>query len=289
MTITSSSTGASPHGAAADPVSTWWRHAVIYQVYIRSFADGNGDGTGDIAGLRSKLGYLRELGVDAIWINPWYPSPLLDGGYDVADYRDIDARFGTLSEAEALIAEAHDHGIRLIVDLVPNHTSFEHAWFRAALAAAPGSPERARYLFRPGRGDDGELPPNDWQSVFGGPAWTRVGTPADGDGEWYLHLFDHSQPDLNWENSDVLDEFDDILRFWLDRGVDGFRVDVAHAMVKDPALPDLGDTPRYIDRELVLDHPHWDRDGLHPIIRRWRAILDTYDDRMMVVEATVHS
>ncbi len=191
----------------------WWRHAVVYQVYIRSFADGNGDGTGDIAGLRSRLPYLAALGIDAIWVNPWYESPMNDGGYDVADYRSINPLFGTLDEAKLLIDEARSHGIRLLVDLVPNHTSSEHEWFQAALAADPASPERERYHFLPGKGHGGEFPPNDWQSVFGGPAWTRVP-----DGEWYLHLFDPSQPDLNWRNPEVRAEFESIIRFWLDRG-----------------------------------------------------------------------
>jgi alpha-glucosidase len=261
----------------------WWRRACIYQVYPRSFADGNGDGTGDIEGIRSRLPYLRDLGVDAIWISPWYPSPLKDGGYDVANYRDIHPMFGTLGDAERMIEEAHELGIRVIVDLVPNHTSSEHRWFQAALAAGPGSPERARYVFRSGTGPDGDQPPNNWQSVFGGSAWTRVD-----DGEWYLHLFDTSQPDLDWENEDVRAEFDDVLRFWIARGVDGFRVDVAHGMVKDPALPDLGDEQELLGTTFHVDHPHWDREGIHEINRRWRSVLDEADrDVMMVAEAWV--
>jgi alpha-glucosidase len=261
----------------------WWRRACIYQVYPRSFADANGDGTGDIEGIRSRLPYLRDLGVDAIWISPWYPSPLKDGGYDVADYRDIHPMFGTLDDAERMIAEAHERGIRVIVDLVPNHTSSDHRWFRAALAAGPGSPERARYVFRPGSGPDGDRPPNNWRSVFGGSAWTRVG-----DGEWYLHLFDSSQPDLDWQNDEVRAEFDDILRFWIARGVDGFRVDVAHGMIKDPALPDLGDEQELLGTTFHVDHPHWDREGIHEINRRWRSVLDeAHRDVMMVAEAWV--
>jgi alpha-glucosidase len=273
-------------GAAA-----WWREAVIYQVYIRSFADGDGDGIGDIAGQRSRLPYLRELGVDAIWINPWYPSPMVDAGYDVAGYRDIDPVFGTLAEAEALVREAHERGIRVIMDLVPNHTSDRHAWFQAALAAAPGSRERARYWFRAGRGGHGELPPNDWRSVFGGSAWTRV-READGTlGEWYLHLFAPEQPDLNWDHPEVVAEFEAILRFWLDRGVDGFRIDVAHGLAKHPELPDVGhgdgDGPAFNAAE-VLDHPHWDRDGVHEIYRGWRRVSEGYDgDRKFVAEAWV--
>jgi alpha-glucosidase len=254
----------------------WWRDAVIYQVYIRSFADGDGDGMGDIEGIRSKLPYLRDLGVDALWINPWYRSPQADAGYDVADFRDIDPRFGTLADAEKLIADAHEHGLRIIPDIVPNHTSDQHRWFQDALAAGPGAPERQRYVFRPGLGADGDRPPNNWRSVFGGPAWTRVA-----DGEWYLHLFAPEQPDLNWANPEVHDEFADVLRFWFDRGVDGFRIDVAHGLVKDPELPDLTGEP---DERLA--HPHWDRDEVHEIYRRWRRIADEYPgERKFVAEA----
>ena len=265
--------------------SRWWRRAVVYQVYLRSFADGNGDGTGDLAGLRSRLGHLVELGIDAIWINPWYPSPLADGGYDVADYRDIHPDFGTLGEADRLIAEAHERGIRVLIDLVPNHTSTEHPWFQAALAAGPGSPERERYIFRAGRGSGGNQPPTNWVASFGGSTWARVD-----DGEWYLHIFDTSQPDLNWQHTGVQEEFDDILRFWLDRGVDGFRVDVAHGMVKDLSFPDVDPDTSGTERRPLADgsHPHWDRDGVHELNRRWRAILDEYEDRMMVAEANVH-
>ena len=271
----------SPDGRGAPE---WWRRAVVYQIYPRSFADADGDGTGDVEGIRSRLSYLRDLGVDAIWICPWYTSPMNDGGYDVADYRDINERFGTLAQAEHLVADAHEHGIRVIVDLVPNHTSSEHSWFRAAVAAGPGSAERQRYLFRAGRGDDGSRPPNNWTSVFGGPAWTRVE-----DGEWYLHLFDPTQPDLNWENEDVRAEFDDIFRYWIDRGVDGFRIDVAHGMVKDPDFPDVERGTDVLQSAFAEDHPHWDRDELHEIIRRWRSVLDGSDrDVMMIAEAWVH-
>ena len=218
----------------ADPATApWWRHAVIYQVYPRSFADANGDGLGDLPGVIDRLDHLVELGVDALWLSPFYRSPQADAGYDVSDYRDVDPIFGTLTDAERLIAEAHRRDLRVIVDLVPNHTSVAHAWFQAALAAAPGSPERERYMFRDGRGPGGERPPNDWLSVFSGPAWSRVP-----DGQWYLHLFDSGQPDLNWDNCEVRAEFESILRYWLDRGVDGFRVDVAHGLVKAPGLPE---------------------------------------------------
>ncbi|MFF8942300.1 glycoside hydrolase family 13 protein [Streptomyces sp. NPDC014864] len=267
----------------------WWRNAVIYQVYIRSFADGNGDGVGDIAGIRSRLPYLKSLGVDAIWINPWYKSPMADHGYDVADYRAIDPLFGTLTEAEQLIEEAHRHGIRVVPDIVPNHTSDRHAWFQAALAAEPGSPERERYVFRAGRGPDGTEPPNDWVSCFGGPAWTRLP-----DGDWYLHLFAPEQPDLNWEHPEVRAEFESVLRFWFSRGVDGFRIDVAHGLVKHPELPDLPPRPgspalpgpaQEWPRQHV-DHPHWDRDEVHDIYRAWRKVADEFPgDRCFVAEA----
>ncbi len=262
----------------------WWQTGVVYQVYIRSFADSNGDGTGDINGLRSRLPYLRDLGVDAIWINPWYKSPLHDGGYDVADYRAIEPRYGTIDDAEALIQEAHDHGIKIVADLVPNHTSSEHVWFQEALAAPPGSAARNRYHIRPGNGADGSQPPTNWVSVFGGPAWSRLA-----DGEWYLHIFDHTQPDLNWENPEVRNEFLSILRFWLDRGADGFRVDVAHGLVKDMSYPNDAGQNEILSNAKSADHPHWDRDGIHPIVREWRSVLNEYDDRMMVAEAWVDS
>ncbi|MGH3382767.1 MAG: alpha-amylase family glycosyl hydrolase, partial [Actinoallomurus sp.] len=203
---------------------TWWRGAAIYQVYLRSFADGNGDGCGDLAGLRNRLHYLSELGVDAIWLNPWYPSPMSDGGYDVADYRNIEPVFGTLAEAEKLIQEAHELKIKIIIDVVPNHSSDQNAWFQEALAAGPGSAARERFWFRPGT-DGG--PPNDWQSIFGGPAWTQVA-----DGEWYLHLFAPEQPDFNWNSEAVREEFLDVLRFWFERGVDGIRIDSAAVLIK---------------------------------------------------------
>jgi alpha-glucosidase len=265
------------------PTTPWWRSAVIYQVYIRSFADGNGDGVGDIAGIRSRLPYLESLGVDAIWINPWYKSPMADHGYDVADFREIDPLFGTVAEAERLIAEAHEHGIRVIPDIVPNHTSDQHAWFLAALAAGPGSPERDRYVFRPGRGPDGSEPPNDWVSSFGGPAWTRLP-----DGDWYLHLFAPEQPDLNWQHPEVRAEFESILRFWFSRGVDGFRIDVAHGLIKHPELPDLPPRQDPVDGQprQHVDHPHWDRDEVHGIYRAWRKVADEFPgDRCFVAEA----
>ncbi|MEU9836185.1 glycoside hydrolase family 13 protein [Streptosporangium sp. NPDC048047] len=268
-------------GHAGETTATrWWRDAVIYQVYVRSFADGNGDGIGDLLGVRSRLRYLADLGVDALWLTPFYTSPMADFGYDVADYRDVDPIFGSLADARALIDDAHRHGLRVIVDVVPNHTSDQHVWFQQALAAGPGSPERERYVFRPGRGEDGELPPNDWESVFGGPAWTRLP-----DGEWYLRLFASEQPDLNWEHPEVHAEFESILRFWLDMGVDGFRIDVAHGMVKAEGLPDVGhpDQVRMIGADVV---PFFDQDGVHEIHRAWRRLLDSYPgERIGVAEA----
>ena len=268
----------------------WWRSAVIYQVYPRSFADADGDGLGDLPGATARLPELADLGVDAVWFSPFYPSPQHDAGYDVADYRDVDPVFGTLADADAMLAEARRLGLRVLVDLVPNHTSSEHVWFQAALAAAPGSPERARYLFRPGRGSGGELPPNDWRSVFGGPAWSRVDEADGTPGEWYLHLFDVTQPDLDWDSAEVRAEFESVLRFWLDRGVDGFRVDVAHGLVKEPGLPDWD-----AEQELLQgadEHgrrpPFWDQDGVHDVYRAWRRLLDGYDgDRIAVAEAWV--
>ncbi|MER7457181.1 glycoside hydrolase family 13 protein [Micromonospora sp. NPDC126480] len=264
----------------------WWRSAVVYQVYVRSFADSNGDGIGDLQGIRQRLPYLRDLGVDALWLTPFYTSPMIDGGYDVADYRDVDPMFGTLADFDEMIADAHALDLRIIVDLVPNHTSSEHPWFQAALAAAPGSPERERYLFAEGRGENGELPPNDWESIFGGPAWTRLD-----DGQWYLHLFDPAQPDLNWRNPEVRTEFEDVLRFWLDRGVDGFRIDVAHGMIKAEGLPDVGFSTMTTGRRQVEllgkgRLPYFDQDEVHDIYRSWRPILDSYPGgRMAVAEA----
>jgi alpha-glucosidase len=254
------------------PPADWWKRAVVYQIYIRSFADANGDGVGDIAGIRSRLGYLRDLGANAVWITPWYRSPMADGGYDVADYRAIDPLFGSLDDAARLIAEAHGLGIRVIVDLVPNHTSSEHRWFREAVGSPRGSAARDRYLFRDGRGPGGTQPPNNWSSIFGGRAWT----PAPDDGleprQWYLHLFDSSQPDLNWDNAEVRAEFESILDFWLDFGVDGFRIDVASFLVKAPGLPDLSDAGLgnpAADAE-PGSHPYMDLESVHEIYRAWR-------------------
>jgi alpha-glucosidase len=266
----------------------WWRDAVTYQIYIRSFADSDGDGKGDVEGIRTRLPYLKALGIDAIWITPWYPSPQIDHGYDVANYLDIEPDYGTLKDAERLIKETHDAGIRILLDIVPNHSSDKHEWFQAALRAAPGSTERDRYLFRDGKGTNGQLPPNNWEAVFGGPAWQRIiesdGTP----GQWYLHLFAVEQPDFNWENAEVRSYFADVLKFWLDRGVDGFRIDVAHGMVKASGLPDVLAVDPH-EKMLGTDtRPYWDQDGVHEIYRQWRKILDLYPgDRMAVAEAWV--
>ncbi|MEY9966549.1 alpha-glucosidase [Streptacidiphilus sp. MAP12-16] len=253
----------------------WWRDAVIYQVYPRSFADADGDGMGDLEGVRSRLPYLRDLGVDAVWLSPFYASPQADAGYDVSDYRAVDPMFGDLADAERLVTDAHELGLRVIVDIVPNHASDQHAWFRQALREGPGSPLRSRFHFRPGLGAAGELPPNDWESIFGGPAWTRTRNPDGTPGEWYLHLFAPEQPDFNWECPAVADEFRSILRLWLDLGVDGFRIDVAHGLVKAAGLPDIGlhDQLRLLGNDVL---PFFDQDGVHEIYRDWRRILDEY-------------
>jgi alpha-glucosidase len=283
--------------APTTPGSEWWRSAVIYQIYPRSFADASGDGIGDLPGITAKLDDLAELGIDAIWLSPFFTSPQKDAGYDVADYCDVDPIFGTLDDFDGMLAKAHAHGIRVIVDLVPNHSSDQHRWFQAALAAGPGSEERARYMFRDGEGESGELPPNNWQSVFGGPAWTRI-TEADGTpGQWYLHLFDSSQPDFDWNNPWVREQFLDVLRFWLDRGVDGFRVDVAHGMIKADGLPDWeppaegGSMGGGLELEMAVESPtapYWAQEGVHEIYREWRTLLNSYEgERVLCAEAWV--
>ncbi|RNE62123.1 glycoside hydrolase family 13 protein [Cryobacterium tepidiphilum] len=292
---------AAPSPASDSSPSEWWRTAVIYQIYPRSFSDADGDGLGDLAGITRRLPALADLGVDAIWLSPFYPSPQRDAGYDVADYCGVDPLFGTLADFDRMLEQAHARGIRVIADLVPNHTSSDHSWFQAALAAGPGSEERGRYIFRDGRGENGELAPNNWQSVFDGPAWTRV-TEADGTpGQWYLHLFDSSQPDLDWENPWVREQFRGILRFWLDRGVDGFRVDVAHGMIKAAGLPDYtppaeggsmgGGTATLepgMSEEPADSPPYWGQAGVHDIFRDWRTILDEYPgERILAAEAWV--
>ena len=263
----------------------WWRNAVIYQIYPRSFADASGDGYGDLPGIIGRLPYLARLGVDAIWLSPFYLSPMADAGYDVADYEVVDPLFGETADAGRLITQAHDLGIKVIIDLVPNHTSDEHEWFRAAVDAGPGSSERDMYIFGDGRGDDGELPPNNWSSVFGSSGWTRLTRPDGTPEQWYLHLFDIKQPDLNWEDERVRVAFDDVLRHWLDAGVDGFRVDVAHGLVKEAGLPDAEEVTELLGTNLG---PMWDQDGVHEIYRRWHSVLQEYEgDRALVAEAWV--
>src|SRR3954452_2919793 len=271
--------------------TAWWRDAVIYQIYPRSWADADGDGMGDLRGITERLPHLVDLGVDAVWLSPFYTSPQHDAGYDVADYRDVDPRFGRLADADALIGRVHELGLRILVDLVPNHSSSEHPWFQEALASEPGSAARARYIFRDGGGENGEEPPNNWLSVFGGPGWTRV-TEADGaPGQWYLHLFDVTQPDFDWTNPEVQEEMESVLRFWLDRGVDGFRIDVAHGLVKADGLPDA--RARYEDVERTDELPMWDQPGVHEIYRSWRRLTNSYAvegedaDRILCAEAWV--
>lgn len=268
----------------------WWRSGVIYQIYPRSFADANGDGMGDLAGITARLDSLAALGIDAVWLSPFYKSPQKDAGYDVSDYCSVDPLFGSMADFDALLARAHELGLKVLIDLVPNHTSSEHEWFQRALAAAPGSAERDFYHFKAGRGESGELPPNNWLSLFGGPAWTRTQNPDGSAGDWYLHLFDSSQPDLNWANPAVHEAFEEILRFWLDRGVDGFRVDQPHAMAKAAGLPDHPDLQAagagFVEGGAIP--PMWFQDEVHPIFRRWRSILDSYPgDRAMCGEAYV--
>src|SRR4051794_28658152 len=271
--------------------SAWWRDAVIYQIYPRSWADANGDGMGDLPGITARLSQLVDLGVDAVWLSPFYTSPQHDAGYDVADYRDVDPRFGSLADADGLIGRAHELGLRVLLDIVPNHSSSEHPWFQEALAAEPGSAARARYVFRDGAGEHGDEPPNNWLSVFGGPGWTRVAEADGSPGQWYLHLFDVTQPDFDWTNPEVADEMESVLTFWLDRGVDGFRIDVAHGLGKAEGLPDASST--HAEAERTADLPMWDQPGVHDIYRRWRKLTDSYSvdgedaDRILCAEAWV--
>ncbi|MBO0865790.1 MAG: alpha-amylase, partial [Mycobacterium sp.] len=265
----------------------WWRDAVFYQVYPRSFADSNGDGVGDLDGVTARLDYLQALGVDAIWLNPVTVSPMVDHGYDVADPRDVDRLFGGLDALERLIAAAHQRGIKITMDLVPNHTSSQHAWFAAALAAGPGSAARDRYIFHDGRGHGGSEPPNNWVSVFGGSAWTRVVEPDGNPGQWYLHLFDEEQPDLNWDNPEVFDDFEKTMRFWLDRGVDGFRIDVAHGMAKPPGLPDMTSVENMLLRHRD-DDPRFNHPNVHAIHRDIRTVIDDYPGAVNIGEVWVY-
>ncbi|WP_329183488.1 glycoside hydrolase family 13 protein [Actinacidiphila glaucinigra] len=286
--IVSSTTG-------LEPTAPWWRDAVCYEIHPRAFADGDGDGVGDLAGATARLDHVARLGADAVWITPFYPSPLADGGYDITDHTAVAPDLGTEADFDALVARAHGLGLKVLIDLVPNHTSDTHPWFREALTAGPGSAARDRYLFRPGRGADGELPPNDWQSAFGGPAWTRVPAPDGSPGEWYLHLHAPEQPDLDWRHPEVIADFERILRHWLDRGVDGFRIDVAHTLFKAPGLPDAGPGQH---QDILRNHlmPYHDQEELHPLFRTWRRLLDTHPappgavpprQRVMVAEAAV--
>jgi alpha-glucosidase len=278
----------------------WWRQATVYQVYPRSFADGNGDALGDLIGVRDHLDYLAALGVTAIWLSPFYPSPLHDSGYDVIDPRAVDPMYGTMEDFAELLAQAHARGLRVIVDVVPNHVSIEHPWFQEALASEPASLARERFHFRDGRGPLGDEPPTNWLSMFGGPAWTRVGSS----GQWYLHLFDSSQPDVNWSHPDVRSSWLDTLRFWLDLGVDGFRVDVALGLAKDMTYPDLDQPDELIKglrldlddgsaaaeerRKRIVNSAVFDRDEVVEIYADWRALLNEYPgDRMAVAEAWV--
>ncbi len=323
MAVSAHVTTAELPRASADHASgsDWWAETVGYQIYVRSFADSDGDGVGDLNGITERLGYLEELGVQTIWITPFYPSPMADAGYDVSDPRDVEPTFGTLDHFDTLVTAAHARGLRVVIDLVPNHTSSAHPWFQAALAAPAGSPERSRYLFRDGRGAGGSEPPNNWASIFGGPAWTRVP-----DGQWYLHIFDTAQPDLDWNNPDVRADLAQTLRFWLDRGVDGFRIDVAHGMAKPDGLPDAPPGGAAFDpgafaraaAEAAAQHaaqiaaegadsvedlsgsdggvvpiahggrdPRFDNDGVHEIHRFIRSVLDAYPGRMTIGEVWV--
>jgi len=306
VTVITANTPDSSALAPSSPGREWWRSAVIYQVYPRSFADADGDGMGDLPGITHRLPALRDLGVDAVWLSPFQTSPQRDAGYDVADYRDVDRRFGTLADFDTMLTTAHELGLRVIIDIVPNHSSSDHRWFQEALAAGPGSPERARYLFRDGKGEHGELPPNNWESIFGGAAWTRVDEADGNPGQWYLHLFDKSQPDFDWTNPWVREQFRDILRFWLDRGVDGFRVDVAHGMIKEAGLPDytppehagsMGGGAGSVALEPGIEGhasdepptpPYFAQDGVHEIYRDWHQVLAEYEgDRVLCGEAWV--
>ena len=271
----------------------WWRQASVYQIYPRSFADSNGDGIGDINGITAKVPYLKALGIDAVWLSPFYPSALADGGYDVDDYRNVDPRLGTLEDFNDMASALHAAGIKLIVDIVPNHSSNRHEWFQEALASPKGSPARDRYIFRDGLGDNGELPPSDWDSVFGGPAWERITEPDGTPGQWYMHIFAKEQPDFNWDNREVREDFLKTLRFWSDRGVDGFRIDVAHALTKnlEESLPTKADLETQGEAlYLAGAHPYWDRDEVHEIYAEWRKLFNEYNPpRTAVAEAWVHS
>jgi alpha-glucosidase len=269
----------------------WWRQATIYQIYPRSFADTDGNGIGDLKGVASKVDYLASLSLDAVWLSPFYPSPLADGGYDVADYRNVDPKIGTLDDFDEMLAALHGVGIRVFVDIVPNHSSHLHQWFKDAISAAPGSVERNRYIFRDGRGANGEIPPTDWPSHFAPSAWTHESAWGGKHNQWYMHWFAPEQPDWNWDNPEVEADFLATLKFWADRGVDGFRIDVAHALKKDLSEPLRMratmeyDAPQNLDGTGIL----MDRNEVFEVYRTWRKFFNSYDPpRVAVAEANVH-
>jgi alpha-glucosidase len=259
----------------------WWRGAVIYQIYPRSFADGNGDGVGDLPGITARLDYVTGLGADAIWLSPIFPSPMADFGYDVADYLDVDPLFGTIEDLDLLVAQAHARGLRVILDLVPNHTSDEHPWFVDARSSRE-SRYRDWYIWRDGRADGS--PPNNWQSYFGGSAWEWDGRTA----QFYLHLFDRKQPDLNWRNPRVREAIYEVVRFWFDRGIDGLRIDVLWLLVKDAEFRDNPPSPPLRPGEYEwsrYDRPGFeDRPEVHDIVREMRSVADEYDQRVLIGE-----
>ena len=259
----------------------WWEKGTIYQIYPRSFQDSDGDGVGDLAGIERRVDYLKDLGVDAVWLSPIFPSPMVDGGYDVADYCDVEPMFGDLAAFDRLLAKLHERGLKLLLDFVPNHSSDKHRWF-AESRSSRDNPKRDWYIWRdpaPGGG-----PPNNWMSDFGGPAWTLDSVT----GQYYLHAFLKEQPDLNWRNPEVREAMTDVLRFWLDRGVDGFRIDVLWHMVKAEGLPDNPVNPDYHpdmgEKFAVLQHHSTDQPEVHEICADFRALADDYGERLLVGE-----
>ena len=280
---------------------TWWQNAAVYQIYPRSFCDSNGDLIGDLPGIQSKIEYLTELGIDAIWISPFYPSPLIDGGYDISDPRNVAEQLGGLAAFDELVQTADSQGIKVIIDLVPNHFSSQHKWFLEALNCPPGGNARSRFHFQNGKGEHGELPPNNWISLFGGPAWTQTNEVDGKPGQWYLHLFDKSQPDLNWTNPEVSSDFEQTIRFWLDRGVSGFRVDVALGLFKDMSYADDPNPQGRVDairldlydpsdrqtseqtRRHLIESPIFDRDEVHDVYQNWQKIFQEYSQEILGV------
>lgn len=259
----------------------WWKKGIIYEIYPRSFQDSNGDGVGDLGGILARLDYLTWLGVDGVWISPIYPSPMADFGYDVSDYCNVDPLFGTLGDFERLVTEAHKRGLKVILDFVPNHTSETHPWFRESRSSRTNS-RRDWYIWRDGKKSD--APPNNWLSQFGGPAWTL--DPATN--QYYLHSFLRQQPDLNWRNPAVRDAMFEVLRFWLNRGVDGFRVDVIWLLIKDAAFRDNPSNPAYRPTEPAINRYlsvyNADQPEIHDVIAGMRAVLDSYPDRVLIGE-----